>query len=396
MSHKPSIYNVHNDDLDPQLDAAVWAVLSEPLPADAIKRVKTQALTVGDQLPPVSKSQPTILFTQRRWLQLASLAACALLVLGVTTMLPTASNAFAQAIERLKNVGAFRYKELVYVNSQNDPIEIDVSVSEDGRERRSMPGLVSICDSTGRVRLTIMEANRSAMIHAPIDGLHVDTELKVKWLERLKAYGKKPDKELGKMKIEGRDCVGFEVKPVPSAPHVVYAVWVDAESKELVQVEFTGMPKGSLVTKSVMKNFEFNVPLDMSLFSFDPPQGYKASTADKLPELLPFEESLVEALKGYTVLSGGKFPKSLTENNEWMTILSKDGVARTTLAARLGTLTPYLTTMSQEDYAYTGKDQLVDGKRAIVFWYRNPERQLRAVFNDFTTSTITNDELPSN
>jgi len=281
------------------------------------------------------------------------------------------------------------------VNTQKDPIEIEVSVSEDGRERRSVAGVVSIHDSTGQVRLTLMEASKSAVMYEPWEGLPVDSERKVKWLDRLKFYGKKPDKELGKMNIEGRDCIGFEVKPIPNVPNVVYSIWVDAKSSDLVQVEFMGMPKGSSVTKSVMKSFELNLSLDPSLFSFDAPPGYKASTAAKLPELLPFEESLVESLKGYTELSGGKFPKSLTDSAEWMTILSKDGVPRTTLAARLGTLTPYLTTMSHDDYDYTGAGKEVGGRRAIVFWYRNPEKQLRAVFNDFTTSTITNDELPS-
>ena len=71
MNGKNSTYSVHNDDLDPQLEAAVWAVLSEPLPADAIQRVKTQALTVADEQPQslrpsngVARSQPR---RARRW-----------------------------------------------------------------------------------------------------------------------------------------------------------------------------------------------------------------------------------------------------------------------------------------------------------------------------------------
>jgi hypothetical protein len=226
-----------------------------------------------------------------------------------------------------------------------------------------------------------------------MEGRPVEPERQIKWLERLKSHGKKPDKELGSMKIDGRDCLGFEVKLGAS---VLYAVWVDAKTNDLVQVEFAGMPKGSSVTKSVMTSFEFNVTIDPMLFSFDGPQGYQAKTTAKLSELLPFEESLVEALKGYTELSGGKFPKSITDHTEWMTILSKDGIPRTTLAARLGTLTPYITGMSHDDYDYTGAGQLVDGKQSIVFWYRNPEQQLRAVYSDFTVATIAEADLPRN
>ena len=306
-------------------------------------------------------------------------------------MFPSSSSAFAQAIEKLKNAGAFRYKELVYLTTQEKPVEIQVAVADDGRERKSMLGIVSIHDSTGQLRLSLNEATKSATVHVPMEGIPVEPERQIKWLERLKSYGKKPDKELGSMKIDGRDCLGFEVKPIPS---VVYAVWVDAKTSDLVQVEFMGMPKGSSVTKSVMKDLEFNVTLDPMLFSFDAPQGYQSSTAAKLPELLPFEESLVEVLKGYTELSGGKFPKSITDHAEWMTILSKDGIPRTTLAARLGTLTPYLTGMSHDDYDYMGAGKAVDGKRSIVFWYRNPEKQLRAVYSDFSVATIAETDLP--
>jgi hypothetical protein len=232
----------------------------------------------------------------------------------------------------------------------------------------------------------LIEANKSATVHEPIVGAPDDSARKIKWLEHLKSYGKKPDKKLGTMKIDGHDCIGFEVKATPST---VYEVWIDATTNNLVQVVFMGMPKGSTVAKSVMKNFEFDVSLEPTLFSFDAPDGYKSSTAAKLPELLPFEESLFEALKGYTELSGGKFPKSITDSAEWMTILSKDGIPRTTLGARLGTLTPYLTGMSHDDYDYIGSGTEVGNKPAIVFWYRNSEKQLRAIFSDFTVSSIT-------
>lgn len=82
------------------------------------------------------------------------------------------------------------------------------------------------------------------------------------------------------------------------------------------------------------------------------------------------------------------------DHAEWMTMLSKDGIPRITLAARLGTLTPYLTGMPHDDYDYSGAGKFVDGKRSIVFWYRDPEKQLRAVYSDFTIATIAEADLP--
>ncbi len=42
MNDKYSTFTANNDNLDPQLESAVWAVLSEPLPPDAIERVKSR------------------------------------------------------------------------------------------------------------------------------------------------------------------------------------------------------------------------------------------------------------------------------------------------------------------------------------------------------------------
>ena len=48
MNNKNSTFTANHDDLEPQLESAVWAVLSEPLPADAIARVKSQALALEE------------------------------------------------------------------------------------------------------------------------------------------------------------------------------------------------------------------------------------------------------------------------------------------------------------------------------------------------------------
>ncbi len=394
MNDKLSTSNALNDDLEPQLEAAIWAVLSEPLPADALARVKSKALTL--ELEPGPKKRPSTRNMSWRglWMPVASMAACLLLVIGATMMWPSSSSAFEQAIERLKKSGAYRYKEFLYLTTQAEPIETEVLVCEDGRERRTMLGMVSIRDSTGQTRLSLMEDNKSATVHESLIDVSANSQRQITWFDQLKSYGKNPDKELGMLKIDGQDCIGFEVKPTGS---VIWEIWVDALTSDLVQIEFKGMPKGSGVAKSVMKNFEFNLSLDSKLFSFDVPLGYESTTAEKLPELLPFEESLVEALKGYTEMSGGKFPKSITDWGDWAILMVDSGLTKeksALLSARLGTLLPYLTSMLHDDYDYIGAGKEVGNHRVIVFWYRNADKQLRAVYSDFTISTIAEADLP--
>lgn len=325
-------------------------------------------------------------------MQVASLAACLMVAFGATLMLSSPSNAFAQAIERLKTVGTLRYKEFVYLKKQEEPVEVEVLIADDGRERRSMLDMTTIHDASGQIRLSLIEVNKSATVFETSSDFPDDGERQIKWLERLKSYSAKPDKELGKMTIDDLDCLGFEVK----LGWAVYSIWVDAKTNDLVQVEFSGMPKGSQATKSVMKNFELNVAVDPELFSFDVPQGYASTNAATMPELLPFEECLVEALKGYTELSNGRFPKSISDWGEWVILMVEKGIAEDemlTLSGRLGTLLPYLTGMSHDDYDYTGAGKDVGMKRSIVFWYRNPEKQLRAVYSDFSVASIAEADL---
>jgi len=44
--------------------------------------------------------------------------------------------------------------------------------------------------------------------------------------------------------------------------------------------------------------------------------------------------------------------------------------------------------MSQDDYDYTGGGKEFGSGQTIIFWYCNPEMQLRADFNDFKCSWI--------
>ena len=392
MNDKISPATVTNDDLEPQLEAAVWAVLSQPINADAVERVKSQAFTLGSKPSESVRSSSRTLFSHRRWIQLATVAASILVIIGASMMLPSTPSAFAQAIERLKSAGAFRYKELVYTNVQEAPIEVEVLVADDGRERRSMLDQVVIHDSSGQVRLSLMESNKTATVHQRIVDSQNDSQRQIKWLEQLKSFGKSPDKQLGTKEIDGRSCLGFEVK----LAQAVYSIWVDSKTTDLVQVELAGMPKGSAVTKSVMTDFEFNLSLDPTLFSFDVPKGYEGTATTQSPELLPFEESLIVALKGYTEASGGKFPKSIADWGEWAVLLSESGFSKekmTLVSTRLGTLLPYLTGMSKDDYDYCGGGRSLDEQRAIVFWYRNTDKQLRAIFNDLTISSVTEEDL---
>ena len=111
-----------------------------------------------------------------------------------------------------------------------------------------------------------------------------------------------------------------------------------------------------------MKDFRFNETFDESLFSFEVPNGYKVMQLPPSPTLLSGEESIIEALRGFTKLADGKFPKSLVDWGEWAVFLSQSGTSQEETAvimARLGTILPFLLTMSKDDYQYLGAGKTI-------------------------------------
>ena len=76
-------------------------------------------------------------------------------------------------------------------------------------------------------------------------------------------------KSLGEKEIDGRRVVGFCL----SGRGVVLSLWGDPKTRLPVRVEGTFALSPNL--KLTESDFEFNVPMDKSLFSLEPPAGYK-------------------------------------------------------------------------------------------------------------------------
>ena len=94
-------------DLDPQLESAVWAVISEPIDMQAVERVKARAQTIPHGSHQQLRREISTPKRRRHVVAFAALAASILLVLGAILLPTSPSRAFAQAIEQLKTAGNF-------------------------------------------------------------------------------------------------------------------------------------------------------------------------------------------------------------------------------------------------------------------------------------------------
>ena len=400
-------------DAQSQLDAAVWAIVSTSIDSQAVDRVKERAVALAVD-PAVKRTRPSRgkRASKWRWLQVATLAASVLIIVGGVMSLnsTSTSSAFAAVIKQLKATGAFSYTSVVYTEIQKEPLVSKEMFSEDGRQRSEWPEMIALSDRNGRPRLTLDKQFKLAMVDE--GGDWPDREFRQgEWINSLKSLAK-PDGSLGIKQIDGRDCEGFAILPENSE----ISIWVAVDTSELIQVET--LMKHSSATKVVMKDFKFNQTFDESLFRFDVPKGYTVDTMTEadIANLPTGEESMVGALRAYTELTDGKFPKKPADLDGWASWMSPELDSGMSLLESIGQafwdeftgrqrnveveqeltehvifVTSFVAQMSKDDYGYTGEGVTTDDPRTIVFWYRAEEGKFRAIYNDFSITDI--DEL---
>jgi hypothetical protein len=199
---------------------------------------------------------------------------------------------------------------------------------------------------------------------------------------------------LGQQEIDGRRVVGFRI----SSAEIVMTVWGDPKTGFPVRIEGTVATMPYL--KITMSDFAINVPMDESLFSVEPPAGYKVtagqySTSDDSPGK---EKELIEMFRYYSGLSGGRFPDVLDLVWLGQTVRDKEW-----LAANLG---PSHKSMAQREQAedkvergmqfaallpkeadahYAGKGVSLGAADKPIFWYRPKDaKKYRVIYADLS------------
>jgi anti-sigma factor RsiW len=208
---------------------------------------------------------------------------------------------------------------------------------------------------------------------------------------------------LGEREIDGRRVVGFRVH----GKGMVVDLWGDPTTGLPVSAEVTMALTGD--TKTTMSDFTFNLQMDESLFSVDPPVGYTVQNinVDVSP---PEEQDLITALREYQAFSGGVFPDSIElqkmmegvgrqlgakiaekpdEGNEKLSEeqlrdnLQVEMQKLTAVQMRLqrGILFALATLPPEADAHYAGKGVSFGQADAPIFWYRLKDSPTYRVIN---------------
>lgn len=132
---------------------------------------------------------------------------------------------------------------------------------------------------------------------------------------------------LGETEIDGHRVVGVRIT---HSDGLEMSVWGDPKTGLPVRIETTTAMVPNL--KSTKSDFEFNVELDESLFSVEPPAGYEIGVFFiGHPVFDPSsteEKDLIETFREYSRLSGGLFPATLNLEAITMIVYAQFGQER--------------------------------------------------------------------
>jgi hypothetical protein len=219
--------------------------------------------------------------------------------------------------------------------------------------------------------------------------------------------------DLGEKEINGQKAVGFYVK----GPNVDLTIWANKKTSLPIRMEFT---EGKTSTV-VIKNIEFDVPLEESLVSMEVPAGYtlkdnfihinKDTAPDNLPEEQlvsnATEEDLVESLRIWAeIILDGAFPDAIGTDH-FIKQAAPLGYKMASLRLPVSEGEQLIFTFSKGTiflqelelfggkWGYAGKGVKLGDADKIILWYQpQGSNTYRAIYGDLRVAEVAEEDLP--
>jgi outer membrane lipoprotein-sorting protein len=209
-----------------------------------------------------------------RMMKLAVAAVVALAVIGGLSLFTGggAGKVYANVVDQLHRAHTLTCSAVTMTGQEEMPtVRVDIAYKDPGYVRTATAdGYVTVAQIVGgKIKgISIVPVTRT-FVTIEADHL-VDNQGNNPWLatEQLRALPTQADEALGRQDIEGRALEGFRVHKGDGTT----TVWIDPKQGTLARVEmkFANTPGMNVV----LSDFQFDVPLDDSLFRLEPPEGY--------------------------------------------------------------------------------------------------------------------------
>jgi hypothetical protein len=213
---------------------------------------------------------------------------------------------------------------------------------------------------------------------------------------RLNGRSDLPVKQLGRQAIDGREALGLEVHEA----NTQLTIWADPETALPVRIE---VQQGQ--SSTILKNIQFDVPVEDSLVSMDVPAGY--TLHETTLDMREFsEQDFVEALRLWAQLVlDGKFPENL-RLEDLMSQMRRIGdqierldvprEEKTRLGVRLWRGYTFFHVVAHDGaYHYAGRGARLGDAERPVFWYQpQGSAAWRIIYADLSTADVAAEDLP--
>jgi hypothetical protein len=206
-----------------------------------------------------------------------------------------------------------------------------------------------------------------------------------------------PVQELGQRWIDGQRAVGFLL----SGPKIKLTIWADAETAVPIRIEIlTGR------SQTIIKNIEFDVPVDESLVSMDIPDGY--TLHEKELDYTDFnEQDFIIVLQFWAEhILGGNFPDNVSGEDILKVApvlrqkidqlnISDEEKMQLGMAMGRGFMFFRQLEMSGADWHYVGKGVEFGDANTAVFLYRpKSSANYRVIYGDLSVKDAAPSDLP--
>jgi len=208
--------------------------------------------------------------------------------------------------------------------------------------------------------------------------------------------------DLGEKEINGQKAVGFYVK----GPNVDLTIWANKKTSLPIRIEFA---EGK--TSTVIKNIEFDVPLEESLVSMEVPAGYTMKDIAIHIIEVPApdnhlsnatEEDLVESLRIWAeIILDGAFPDAIGTDH-FIKQAAPLGYKLASLGLPHSEIEQYTKGMIflqkfefGGKWGYAGKGVKLGDADKIILWYQpQGSNTYRAIYGDLRVAEVAEEDLP--
>lgn len=345
-------------------------------------------------------SEPSVrrMLMKNPFVKLAIAAVAVIAALVVIAPMLGGKPAFAQVIKPLLYARTVAF-DFVLGEDASGPAMHDIVVGNRIRRTMSNMPIVMIMDLDAGKMLTLDPRSNGAG-YIDIQGHVVAGTQSILKLVRdiVQNIADHPQdvQDLGRRDIDGRSTVGFLIKN----PNEKLQIWADLKKATPVRIELYGHQ-----AVVILKNIEFDIPVDDSLVSMDAPAGYTVKDAElKMGDFT--EADFVYGLRAWAqIVNDGTFPDTFSAAacmqqvptlQEKLGRLTLPGEEKFKLGMGFGKTAGFLTMLDyQGEWHYAGKGVTFGDASKAVFWYRRGDaKTYRVIYGDLHVADVELDQLP--